>query len=349
MTSRISPTTWTALLTLLLLATPAGSSSAGSPRETWTSVLHDRVSALDDASTGNLGVYALRLSDGTEMSYDADRSWYLSSTTKVPVAIAVLQKVEAGQLRLEQELTLQTSDYVDGAGSLLWAEPGTRYSLQDLVEKMLRHSDSTATDMLIRLVGEDELNARVASMVPGGFGPITTLLQVRYDVYSEIVDDVETLSNMDIVRIQGAGGRAERWAALLATLGAAPDDLKAPNLETAFERYYARGINGGTLEAFGTLLQRLVEGDLLSPAHTALLLGYMEDITTGDHRIRAGLSPDVRFAQKTGTQIGRACNVGVLPEYGFVVTACVEKYDSQKEAESVLRGVGEALMSTIED
>ena len=340
---------FTALLSagLVGLLPLTGSTTDDGAEDGWTSPLAEEVSALDASTSGRLGVYVRRVSDGTAVSHRADRPWYLSSTTKVPVAIALLQQVEEGKLRLDKELTLRESDYVDGAGSLLWAEPGTTYTLQSLLDRMLRHSDSTATDMLIRLLGEDELNRRVARMVPRGFGPMTTILQVRYDVYAELLPGTDALSNMDVVRIQGAGGREERLQALVEALGADPAELRAPDLESAFERYYERGINAGTLEAFGLLLQRLVEGDLLTPAHTKLLLELMEDITTGDKRIQAGLPDNIGFAQKTGTQIGRACNVGILEPRGdaVVVAACVEKYDSQPEAEDTLRRLGTLLQN----
>jgi beta-lactamase class A len=38
----------------------------------------------------------------------------------------------------------------------------------------------------------------------------------------------------------------------------------------------------------------------------------MREIATGTHRIQAGLPPGTAFAPKTGTQLERACNLGVI-------------------------------------
>jgi beta-lactamase class A len=68
----------------------------------------------------------------------------------------------------------------------------------------------------------------------------------------------------------------------------------------------------------GLIQEPRLEGSRAPPqgsaevVHTALVLDAMERITTGDRRIKAGLPAGVSFAQKTGTQISRACNVGVV-------------------------------------
>lgn len=335
------------LLTGILLAAPALPASSGSD---WDSMLSERISGIDRETPGNLGVYVKHLGDGRTLNHSADRHWYLSSTTKVPVAIALLQQVEEGLVSLDETLILQESDYVDGAGDLLWQEPGGHFTLRTLLEKMLTDSDSTATDMLIRMMGEDELNHRVRTrMVPDGFEPLTTILQVRYDAYAELHPSVAGLSNMDFVRLKVASPGQERLQALVDQLPVGLHELQAESIEEAFERYYQRNLNSSTLEAFGLLLERLVRGELLSEAHTDLVLGLMENISTGDHRIKAGLPQDTPFAQKTGTQVQRACNVGVIhprsdqAEDAVVVAACVEGYDNISDAEQIFQQVGTSI------
>ncbi len=309
----------------------------------WPASLEARLQALDRGSPGELGVWVKRLATDEEMGYQATRPWYLSSTIKVPVAIALLRKVEAGELSLDRELTLQASDFVDGAGEVQGMKPGTKVSVAYLLEKMLVQSDSTAADMLIRQVGLPELNALLKRE---GFGPATTLLQVRLDVYGELHPDASRLSNVDYIEIR----RAESWEArrrlFAKKIGVSPDELEAPSLEAAFERYYERGLNSASLVAFGKLLEKLAEGRLLSPEHTALVLRHMQAMTTGEDRLKAGLPQGVRFAQKTGTQVRRICNMGVVDpgsKNAVVVTACVEKFPDQTAAEALLMRVGQAV------
>lgn len=311
----------------------------------WQAPLESRLEALDRSTPGSLGVYVKSVKDGSALSYQGGRRWYLSSTTKVPIAVALLKKVEAGELSLSRELVLKKSDYVDGAGGLQRTKPGTKFTVSSLLERMLVHSDSSATDMLVRLIGPEYVNEYLGD----GFGDFTTILQVRFDAFGELHPKAKNLSNIDFLEFKRAKTFDGRLGMFLIRLGLKKADLVAPTIEEAFERYYRRGLNSSTLEAYGEFLEKLVKGELLNPEHTAMVLGFMEKITTGERRLKAGLPKGTEFAQKTGTQIGRVCNMGIVNSSGdpLVVTACVEKFESQAGAEDVLKQVGSALAETV--
>jgi beta-lactamase class A len=316
----------------------------------FASRLVGEIEEIERASPGTLGVFAKKTDSPDDVRYHADRHWYLASTVKVPVAIVLLQKVERGELKLETSIVLKSSDFVDGSGEVQTKAPGSRISVGYLLKKMLTQSDSTAADLLIRLVGEEDLNGALADMAgEGAFGPVTTLLQVRQDAYGELHPKGRELTNLDFIEINRIKDRKERLKAFMKKTGVSEKDLKADSIEEAFERYYARGKNSGSLAAFGQLLERLQEGALLSPAHTKLVLGHMRAMTTGETRIKSGLPDGVSFAQKTGTQIDRICNVGIIgtPKDGdLVIAACAEKFPAQSEAERMLGRVGEVVMAS---
>lgn len=314
----------------------------------WADSLKSEIEKIDEETPGNLGVYVKYLDDGEALNHNADRHWYLASTIKVPLAVAILQKVENEELSLDEEVTLEEWHFVDGAGDLQWQEPGSSYTLKTLIQKMLENSDSTATDILIGLLSEEELHRMIIeNMVSEGFEPFSTILQVRYDAYGELHPSVEKLSNLDFMDLKQASPGEERLQTLLEKLAVEPDELQLLTIEEAFERYYERQLNSGTLEAFGALLERLAEGELLNEEHTNLVLEYMQNITTGDHRIKAGLPEGTPFAQKTGTQVERACNVGIIhpeeKERSVIVAACTEKFGNVENAEQTLQRVGESL------
>lgn len=340
-----SPQGWLTAAAVLMLSTLTFGASYA---EESPSALHQRIATIDTDTPGNLGVYVKHLGSGEAVSYQAERNWYLASTIKVPLAIAVLQAVENGELSLDEELELARTDFVDGAGDLLWHSPGDRFTIETLLSKSITNSDSTATDMLMRHLGVESFNQRIRqSMVAKGFEPLTTILQVRYDAYAELHPGAEKLSNMDYVEIRSAGGPEQRVEAFREKLDLAPGELKAPDLGTAFERYYERDLNSASLAAFGALLERLVRGNLLNSRHTRLVLGHMQNISTGDHRLLAGLPDNVRFAQKTGTQIARACNVGIIhpgkPEDAVVIASCIEGFGNISNAEQSFSRIARAL------
>jgi beta-lactamase class A len=313
----------------------------------WHTALSERVAAIRDEFSGEFGVYVKHLDTGVEVRFDAEDRWYLASTVKVPVAIATLERVEAGDLSLERQVELRESHFVDGAGDLKWARPGDVFSVRQLLEQSIEHSDSMATDLLIGLVGAEVLDERVATWTGGGFGPLTTILQVRYDAYGVLDPRVANLPSRTFLDMRAAGDGEARLRHLAQRLGRARSELLVDDLEDLFESYYARGKNSARLDAYGRLLERLVRGELLSPSSTDRLLSHMQRITTGARRIAAGLPENTPFAQKTGTQIARSCNVGVAhpkdPAKRVVLVACAARYGSLGEAERAFQRLGSAL------
>ncbi len=326
----------------LALALAVASSSPG-----WVTSLRNEISRIDRETPGELGVYVKSLRDDEDLGYQADRKWYLASTAKVPIAIVALQMAEDGQLDLEEELALRRSDYVDGAGSLLREAPGGKFSLGTLIEKMITESDSTATDMLIRRIGVARLNEWVRSRLGlRSFGPLTTLLQVRHDAYGELHPKARELTNLDFIELKRIKDPKARLEAFRAKLKIERGALRKPSIDEAFESYYRRGLNSAGLEELGSLLERLHTGKLLKPGNTDRLLGYMERMKTGEKRIKAGLPATARFAQKTGTQVRRMCNIGVIRAEGVIVAMCLEKFDDPAQGEAAMKRIGESLATS---
>jgi len=366
--SRVTSRNAGALLAIALLAACRGAdapppasnpqarvaiASAQATHAPWVAAVDTRIDALEAAMPGRFGVHVRHCgAEAGTLDRGEDRAWHLSSTIKIPVAIAVLEQVDAGTLSLDEMLMLARTDFVDGSGDMLQHTPGERFSIGTLLEKSLRDSDSTATDMLIRKIGEDALNARIVEWTGGGFGPVTTILQVRYDAYGPAHPGVARLDNMAIVRLRNADAGEARLQALARELGVARAELDADTLDGVFDAYYRGDRSTATLPAFATLLDRLAAGELLSAGSTRQILDHMRKISTGDRRISAGLPPGTDFAQKTGTQLRRACNVGVIdPDRGragaTLVLACAEDFDDIAEAEVAFQRLGRALGETM--
>jgi beta-lactamase class A len=332
------------LAALLLLLLGAWLVLRPQPSHGWVPGLHERIALLDQRTLGELGVYIKHLGDGRELEYQAERYWYLASAIKAPVAVVVLQRVDAGELSLDEQLTLRETDKVDGAGSLVWQEAGSRYSIKTLLEEMLQKSDSTAADMLIRKLGESELNSRVQALGIDGFGRITRVQQVRYELYGELHPEADRLSNQDLVQLAGLP-REQRAASVARLLGSDAQALDAESLEQAYQRYYDRRLNSSTLKAYGALLEKLVRGELLSAQSTEQLFKMMGIDQYHAYRLEAGLPRTRPFIHKTGTQFRRACHMGVIDprqKNAIIVAACTEHIE-QDEAAQVLKQLGRLI------
>lgn len=328
----------------LLAAEPtAGAEPAWVPR------LQAELAQVAQRHAARIGVYVRDLDSGASASFHADRTWYLASTVKVPVAIAVLRGVQRGDFGMDTPLTLRAADLVDGAGPTRRKQPGSALTVRYLLEQMIVWSDNTASDMLIGLVGIQAVNALVEELVPGGFERITSLADVRRQAYGQLTPAAQHLSGADFLALKQQRSETERRLLLARMVGVAPAELKLPTLGAAYEAYYATRLNSGRLDAYGELLALLVDGKALDAKETAWLLRLMERVKTGPNRIKAGLPTRARFAHKTGTQRGRTCDAGVIsmPRLGkasrVVVAACTSGELSVARSDRALRDVGAAI------
>ena len=124
---------------MALLASPilAASSDSGSAVQT-------EIQRITIAAAGEVGVAAWRLDGrGPRVLLNADEAFPMASTFKIAVAGAVLAKIDAGTLRLETLLPVDSMRYVESdviANSLI--HPGVSLSVHNLLELMLTHSET---------------------------------------------------------------------------------------------------------------------------------------------------------------------------------------------------------------
>ncbi len=87
-----------------------------------------------------------------------------ASTIKIPILIALFQQIDRGEIKLDEQLTLQKSMLAAGSGSLAKSPAGSKFSVQEVATKMITISDNTAANLLIdRLGGKDKLNLQFRS------------------------------------------------------------------------------------------------------------------------------------------------------------------------------------------
>ncbi len=321
-----------------------------SPAMSWSQRLAADLSVIDARKGSEVGLYVRDLETGASFNYKADKFWYVASMVKVPVAIAVLRGVDAGTFTLETTLRVRASDYVDGGGSTTSHPIATPLSIRYLMEQMIIHSDNMASDMLIDLVGEAQVNETVSNLVPQGFGRITPLAEVRRQIYGQLTPAARKLSGAELIALHQARPDGERLALLSQLVGVPVADFKRRSLESAYSAYYTSGLNSARLDAYGELLNRLVDGQALSPPSTRYLLKLMERVETGPQRIKAGLAPGMRFAHKTGTQRRQVCDAGLITDVPLngsmrraIVVACVRGELSLLRSEQALQDVGSAI------
>lgn len=115
--------------------------------------LKDYVSDQD----GRVGVYFEYLPSGSSIGANDTEEVKLASLSKVPLAMSILKKIEKGELSLETKITLK-KEFLDSKFGDLWKKgEGAIFSVEELIEQSLKHSDNTAYEALFSLLNENEV------------------------------------------------------------------------------------------------------------------------------------------------------------------------------------------------
>ncbi len=97
------------------------------------------------------------LDNGAYVSYNGTQPIPAASTIKIPVLVAFFQEVDAGNIHLDQMLTMTKDMMVSGSGDMQYMQVGKKFSAIEVATKMIVISDNTATEMLIQQIGGKEI------------------------------------------------------------------------------------------------------------------------------------------------------------------------------------------------
>jgi beta-lactamase class A len=245
--------------------------------------LEARVRELGRGFAGEVGIAVRDVDSGWTTSWNGERLFPQQSVSKFWVAITALQRVDAGQISLDDRITLTRRDLT------LFHQPiarqiganGYTTTLGDLMFRAITQSDNTCNDAVLRHAGGPEaVRAMLARNRIAGirFGPGERMMQ------SQI-----------------AGLQWQPAYAVGNAFYQARNSIPLERRRTAFENYVDDPIDGATPEGLVDGLTRLQRGELLSPASTERLLSIMSNTHTGPQRLRGGLAPGWSLAHKTGT------------------------------------------------
>ncbi len=147
------------------------------------------------------GVMVVDLERESYSSINANRQFASASTIKLPILVALLEEADAGQVSMDESLTMALEDIANEAGEMQFQPPGTQFSVLETATEMIRISDNTATNLLIkRLGGMTLLNERFRS-----WGLKQTALQ-------NMLPDLggtNTISPKDLVTLLGRVNRGD--------------------------------------------------------------------------------------------------------------------------------------------
>ncbi len=88
---------------------------------------------------------------------------------------------------------------------------------------------------------------------------------MRRAIYGSSTPRAERLEGRDLLALRRQPSDAERLRLLSHLTGTPVDEFGQPSLDAAYAAYYASGLNAAPLEAYGELLEALVDGKACGP------------------------------------------------------------------------------------
>ena len=137
--------------------------------------LERKLETVASACMAVMGLGFMDPADGDEFYVNGDEVFAIGSSIKIPVLMEFFRKAEAGLIDPGEHLTLREEHMVGGSGVLQFLTPGeASLPLIDYATLMINLSDNVATNILIDLVGMDDVNSLLREL-----GHEVTMLQRR--------------------------------------------------------------------------------------------------------------------------------------------------------------------------
>lgn len=155
--------------------------------------------------SGQIGFYYKNLVNGEEFCYGEEKRLEAASVIKIPVIVEVLRQIENKTINPETRLVVEDEDKVPSCGALFYMDSGLEVTLRDLYTLMIIHSDNTATNILIDLVGMDGINKTLENL---GFREII-LSRKMFDSERVALGIENYISSREIGQILEMGYRGE--------------------------------------------------------------------------------------------------------------------------------------------
>ncbi|HWN09625.1 MAG TPA: class A beta-lactamase [Pyrinomonadaceae bacterium] len=121
--------------------------------------LQKKFEEIARVTQGPVGAAAMLVETGEIVAMNGKQQFPMQSVYKLPIAMAALEQVDKGILKLDQKIRVEPADLVpQGLRSPLRDKHprGVELSVRDLLQYMMVDSDGSACDVLLKLMGGPE-------------------------------------------------------------------------------------------------------------------------------------------------------------------------------------------------
>lgn len=115
--------------------------------------LERKLRVLTQNFQGDIGIYVKNLKTQKSVLIQADSIFPTASIVKVPILVGVFDKIEKGELNLDQKFTYRSSQQYGGSGLMQFFKDSTETDLSTLVGLMISYSDNVTSIWNQQLAG----------------------------------------------------------------------------------------------------------------------------------------------------------------------------------------------------
>jgi beta-lactamase class A len=235
--------------------------------------LEKQIAKIAELAKGKVGVAAVLLETGDAALLNADQRFPMQSVYKLPISMAVMDQVRLGKLDLDEKIGVTKDDMVRAGmrSPLRDANPnGGEFTIRELIRLAIVESDGTASDVLMRILGEGETQSFLTQIGIRDMKVLNTEKEIgrdwqtQYDNYSTPIAAVELL----------------RWLH-------AADEAEETKYHQGIEDHHKKYPD--------------VELMMLPRTGWNVSLDFMAESNPGAKRLKGDLPPGAYVAHKTGT------------------------------------------------
>ncbi len=274
---------------------------------------------------GVVGVAAWQLAeDGAKepLLINADQLFPTASTIKIPVLYELYRQSEAGMIDLNMQIEVREEHLIPGSGVLQDLGMGLKLTVRDLAVLMTVVSDNSATDMILDLIGREQVENTMQEL---GLNQIEISLTLREMILSLAgldAHDPNHTYKMAREIFERPDFKADPSSR---ALGETDNDLSSPHDLAQLLTLIAQNQNLSqtSCEAIIDILSRQKFNQIL-PLH---------------------LPPYIRLAHKTGSLSGVRNDAGIVfaPSGTYVVVLMTKQLANEVDATPKLARISEAI------
>jgi len=286
--------------------------------------LLESIEKIADGFKGELGISVKHLVTGETACHNGEMLFPTASVFKIPVILEFFRQVDAGKISLEQQIVLSERDKVPGSGVLKELSEGMPVSYKDLLSLMMIVSDNTATDLVVEIVGFENINNAMRKLGLKNTKVTKYCRQILFDLVGVNNLEIEEMT-LDVFKEAAENSDyAGSWS-----LEVEDNDVSTPDEMTR-------------------LLELIAIGEAASKESCQAILDIMSKCQTGTYRIPKYLpQKKVVLQRKTGSLPGIRNDVGVIiiKETGekYALTCFTKNAEDIYEAEETIAKVSEAV------